>query len=153
MDDEVEAGEFCLQYCYGRVQSNEDKNITFHTAYTGPNTFCTIRHLKTNTPYSFRVCSRPEGEEKWSIWSVPRTAHTTIPHYRECSSLHAARSRRVSSIFLELLWISLWSYFNEISYSSKKNVAQQMMLSRLLFTNVFHHCMKLLILPYPQYLI
>lgn len=82
VDDEVEAGEFCLQYCYGKVQSNEDKNITFHMAYTGPNTFCTIRHLKTNTPYSFRVCSRPEGEEKWSIWSVPRTAHTTIPHYQ-----------------------------------------------------------------------
>ncbi|XP_048758482.2 cytokine receptor-like factor 3 isoform X3 [Ostrea edulis] len=82
VDEEVEAGEFCVQYCYGRVQSNEDKNITFHTAYTGPNTSCTIRHLRTNTPYSFRVRSRPEGEEKWSVWSVPRTAITTIPHYQ-----------------------------------------------------------------------
>ncbi|XP_022315438.2 cytokine receptor-like factor 3 [Crassostrea virginica] len=82
VDDEVEAGEFCLQYCYGRVQSNEDKNITFHTAYTGSHTQCTVRHLRTNTPYSFRVRSRPEGEVKWSIWSIPRTAHTTIPHYQ-----------------------------------------------------------------------
>ncbi|XP_061180926.1 cytokine receptor-like factor 3 [Saccostrea echinata] len=82
VDEEVEAGEFCLQYCYGRVQSNEDKNVTFHTAYTGPNTSCKVRHLRTSTPYSFRVRSRPEGEEKWSIWSVPRTAVTTIPHYQ-----------------------------------------------------------------------
>ena len=83
VDENFEGGEFCLQFCSGRVISNETSNVSFHQAYMGPNTSHLVKHLRAATVYSFRVCSRPDSESDWCIWSVPRQAVTNIPHYRE----------------------------------------------------------------------
>ena len=83
VDENFEGGEFCLQFCSGRVISNESSNVSFHQAYMGPNTSHLVKHLRAATVYSFRVCSRPDSESDWCIWSVPRQAVTNIPHYRE----------------------------------------------------------------------
>lgn len=78
--EDIEAVEFQVQYCYGRVMAADAGSAAFHIAYTGPKTSCLVRRLRAKTPYSFRVCCRTE-EEKWSTWSVPRTAITSISHY------------------------------------------------------------------------
>lgn len=77
----MDVSEFCLQYSYGVIKSNDDSKATFHTAYTGPDTIHTVKHLRINTPYSFRVSCKGEGETMWGIWTVPKQAVTTIPHY------------------------------------------------------------------------
>lgn len=77
----MDVSEFCLQYSYGVIKSNDDSKATFHTAYTGPDTIHTVKHLRISTPYSFRVSCKGEGETMWGIWTVPKQAVTTIPHY------------------------------------------------------------------------
>lgn len=80
VDDEVEAGDFCLEFSTGNIKF-DNKAATFHNVYKGAGTSYTIRHLRTNMPYSFRVRCRCENTHRWSAWSVPRVAMTTIPHY------------------------------------------------------------------------
>ena len=80
VDEEIEAGDFCLEFSNGNVTFNST-SATFHKAYRGPDKHHTVRHLRTNMPYSFRVRCRCENSNKWSSWSVPRVAMTTIPHY------------------------------------------------------------------------
>lgn len=81
VDEEIEAGDFCLEFSNGSVTFNTTTAATFHQAYKGPEKHHTVRHLRTNMPYSFRVRCRCENSNKWSAWSVPRVAMTTIPHY------------------------------------------------------------------------
>lgn len=82
VDESYESSEFCLQYCYGKVCSNESSKASFHHAYTGPNTSHLVKHLRMGTVYSFRVSSRPDPESDWCMWSVPRQAFTNLPHYQ-----------------------------------------------------------------------
>lgn len=80
LDEDTEATEFRLQYCYGQVTAWNAGKTSFHTAYTGPNTSHLVRRLRTNVPYSFRVSCRVG--DHWSIWSVPQIAVTHITHYQ-----------------------------------------------------------------------
>ncbi|XP_071129117.1 cytokine receptor-like factor 3 [Mytilus edulis] len=80
IDEEIEPGDFCLEFTSGSIKF-DSKSVTFHSSYKGPATSHTVRHLRTNMPYSFRVRCRCENSNKWSAWSVPRVAMTTIPHY------------------------------------------------------------------------
>ena len=83
VDDSYESSEFCLQFCYGKVCSDESSTVSFHQAYTGPNTSHLVKHLRVGAVYSFRVCSRSDPDSNWCIWSVPRQAATNLQHYRE----------------------------------------------------------------------
>ncbi|KAJ8318373.1 hypothetical protein KUTeg_003464 [Tegillarca granosa] len=85
VDDDIEVCDFRLQFCSGSVNSNQTKCI-FHNAYTGPLTSYRLTQLRTNAPYSFRVCHRSDSCGEWSTWSIPRVAMTTIPHYQWCIS-------------------------------------------------------------------
>lgn len=80
-EDDVDASEFCLQYASGTIKSNDDKHAPFHNAYVGSNSYCLVKHLQTNHPYSFRASCRSDPDSAWSIWSVPTIACTTLPHY------------------------------------------------------------------------
>ncbi|GFO09750.1 cytokine receptor-like factor 3 [Plakobranchus ocellatus] len=57
-------------------------NAVFHTAYVGTSTSFTVKHLRTQTAYTFRVCGRGESDTPWSAWSVPRVSATSIEHYQ-----------------------------------------------------------------------
>ncbi|ESO81995.1 hypothetical protein LOTGIDRAFT_237190 [Lottia gigantea] len=85
-DEDADLNEFWLQSSYGNIKSNDDMRGTFDTVYTGPNRAHIVRHLQTNKPYSFRVCGRYDKDSPWSVWSVPYTATTTIPHYQWTSN-------------------------------------------------------------------
>ncbi|KAH3863853.1 cytokine receptor-like factor 3 [Dreissena polymorpha] len=80
-EEDLEVSEYQLQYCYGAVNAIEADKATFHSAYMGPQSSFLVRKLRANTPYSFRVCCRVEGETYASVWSVPRVAATSITHY------------------------------------------------------------------------
>ncbi|XP_060581316.1 cytokine receptor-like factor 3 isoform X2 [Ruditapes philippinarum] len=79
-DDETEASEFRLQYCYGEITAWDVGKATFNTVYTGSNTTHLVKRLRYNMPYSFRVSCRID--DHWSTWSVPRVAQTRIPPYQ-----------------------------------------------------------------------
>ncbi|KAK0058945.1 cytokine receptor-like factor 3 isoform X1 [Biomphalaria pfeifferi] len=81
-DDDSEICEFWLQYAMGNYKSINEINAVFHTAYTGTATSFLIKHLRTQTAYTFRVCGRVDSETPWSAWSIPRVAFTTIDHYQ-----------------------------------------------------------------------
>lgn len=81
-DEDVEISEFWLQYAMGSYKSLNESNAVFHTAYIGLLTSYLTKHLRTQTPYTFRVCGRGESDTPWSTWSVPRVAVTTIDHYQ-----------------------------------------------------------------------
>ncbi|KAK6168986.1 hypothetical protein SNE40_020124 [Patella caerulea] len=86
IEEEGDLTEFCLQYSSGNIKSNTDSKATFHTAYVGPNTGHIVKHLRPNKQYSFRVRGRQDGSHEWSVWSVPYTAITTIPHHQWVST-------------------------------------------------------------------
>ncbi|XP_059174464.1 cytokine receptor-like factor 3 [Physella acuta] len=81
-DEDVEINEFWLQYAMGSYKDTNEPNAVFHTAYTGSSTSHLVKHLRTQTPYTFRVCGRGEASTPWSAWSVPKIAATTILHYQ-----------------------------------------------------------------------
>ncbi|KAL5018340.1 hypothetical protein ScPMuIL_004062 [Solemya velum] len=117
VDEETELVEFSLQYCYGSVRCNESVNATFHEAYTGSATSHTIKHLRVNTPYSFRVRCRTDSESPWSVWSVPKTAVTTIMHYQwssttegYCTSNEDKTATRMSTGKTRVVYSSTSSY-------------------------------------------
>lgn len=66
----------------GSYKDTNEPNAVFHTAYIGSSTCHLVKHLRTQTPYTFRVCGRGEASTPWSAWSVPKIAATTILHYR-----------------------------------------------------------------------
>ncbi|KAK3091864.1 hypothetical protein FSP39_023226 [Pinctada imbricata] len=82
VEEELEDVEFCLQYCNGNITYSNINKATFHDAYTGPLMCHTVRHLRTKAHYSFRVRCRVVGDTEWSVWCVPRSASTSIPHYQ-----------------------------------------------------------------------
>lgn len=93
--------EFWLQYAMGGYKNLNDSNAVFHTAYVGTSNSFLVKHLRTNTAYTFRICGRGESETPWSAWGVPKVASTSISHYREC-------------------YVKLWSYgfvVNDIIFS------------------------------------
>ncbi|KAK7112486.1 cytokine receptor-like factor 3 [Littorina saxatilis] len=81
VEDESDFGEFMLQYACGRA-ANEDTKLLFHKAYEGPLTSCTVKNLRTSTPYTFRVRGRCDKCSPWSTWSFPYPAATSIPHHQ-----------------------------------------------------------------------
>ncbi|KAH9513082.1 Cytokine receptor-like factor 3 [Bulinus truncatus] len=81
-EDDVEMSEFWLQYAMGNHKSINDTNAVFHTAYVGTATSFLVKHLRTQTSYTLRICGRGESDTPWSAWSVPRVALTTISHYQ-----------------------------------------------------------------------
>lgn len=96
----MDLSEFKLQYCRGAVKS--DESAAFVDAYQGPMTCYTLRHLKPNTTYTFRVCGLAEGTETWGPWSVPISASTLLRHYGglsfvvwpKCNSLYLIHCKR-----------------------------------------------------------
>lgn len=82
-DDDAEMYEFWLQYAMGGYKNLNDSNAVFHTAYVGTSNSYLVKHLRTHTAYTFRVCGRGESDTPWSAWSVPRVSSTSINHYRK----------------------------------------------------------------------
>ena len=83
-ENSLDLAEYRLQYCYGYIKKNDGDNVqTFQDAYQGPNTLFTMRHLRPEATYTFRVCGRTEGAEMWSPWSIPCSGATKLPHYGE----------------------------------------------------------------------
>ncbi|CAH1274425.1 CRLF3 [Branchiostoma lanceolatum] len=68
--------EYRLQYCCGRVDRVTMNTTKFREAYQGQDTCCTVKHLKFNVDYSFRVCCKMV--RGWSPWSIPQVARTTL---------------------------------------------------------------------------
>ncbi|KAK7493342.1 hypothetical protein BaRGS_00015468 [Batillaria attramentaria] len=81
-EEDSDLTEFMLQYARGKPASNDDSRLLFHTAYEGPSTSFTVRNLRTNTPYSFRVRGRVDRNSAWSPWSLPLVKSTSIPHHQ-----------------------------------------------------------------------
>ncbi|CAG5119599.1 unnamed protein product, partial [Candidula unifasciata] len=82
IDDDSEMYEFWLQYAMGGYKNLNDSNAVFHTAYVGTSNSYLVKHLRTNTAYTFRVCGRGESATPWSAWGVPKVASTSISHYQ-----------------------------------------------------------------------
>ncbi|RUS85103.1 hypothetical protein EGW08_007155 [Elysia chlorotica] len=81
-EEESEVCEFWLQYAKGSHKELNPTNAVFHTAYVGTSTCYVVKHLRTQTAYTFRVCGRGESHTPWSAWSVPRVSATSIEHYQ-----------------------------------------------------------------------
>ncbi|XP_041363481.1 cytokine receptor-like factor 3 [Gigantopelta aegis] len=81
-DEDTDLTEFCLQYSYGNIISNDDKNASFHTVYEGPENFFIVKQLRTNTVYSFRVAGRVDSDTPWDIFCIPVAASTSIYHHQ-----------------------------------------------------------------------
>uniref|UniRef100_A0A0B7ANT8 Fibronectin type-III domain-containing protein n=1 Tax=Arion vulgaris TaxID=1028688 RepID=A0A0B7ANT8_9EUPU len=81
-EDDTEMYEFWLQYAMGGYKNLNDSNAVFHTAYVGTSNIYLVKHLRTQTAYTFRVCGRGESDTPWSAWSVPRVSTTSISHYQ-----------------------------------------------------------------------
>ncbi|KAK3742722.1 hypothetical protein RRG08_025664 [Elysia crispata] len=81
-EDESEVCEFWLQYAKGSHKELNPTNAVFHTAYVGTSASYVVKHLRTQTAYTFRVCGRGESHTPWSAWSVPRVSATSVEHYQ-----------------------------------------------------------------------
>ncbi|XP_005101005.1 cytokine receptor-like factor 3 [Aplysia californica] len=82
IDEESDITEFWLQYASGNHKSSDSANAVYHTAYVGTSGCYLIKHLRTNSPYTLRVCGRGESDTPWSAWSIPKVASTAIEHYK-----------------------------------------------------------------------
>lgn len=78
-EDDNDLSEFTLQYACGKPKENS--KLVYHTAYEGPATSSTVKNLRTQTAYTFRVRGRCDKCAPWSAWSLSQVASTSIPHH------------------------------------------------------------------------
>ncbi|XP_059470032.1 cytokine receptor-like factor 3 [Neocloeon triangulifer] len=82
--DQGRAVDFCqfrLQRAHGDACHNPSLEANFHDIYRGPDASFLAKELIPGDPYTFRVCSRAEGDQEWSAWSLPKVAITRLKHF------------------------------------------------------------------------
>lgn len=101
VEEDSDMSEFMLQYTSGQLSGNDNSRLLFHTAYEGPATSYTVKNLRMNAHYTFRVCGRVDKNSHWSPWSVCQTAVNTILHHSEFSftASHLCISRKTFLLF------------------------------------------------------
>ncbi|KAM3920882.1 cytokine receptor-like factor 3 [Leptodactylus fuscus] len=74
VDDDFVAQDYRLQYRKNACGHFED-------TYVGSECEFLVLHIDPNVDYQFRVCSRGDGRQEWSPWSVPQLGRTSlVPH-------------------------------------------------------------------------
>ncbi|XP_014664328.1 PREDICTED: cytokine receptor-like factor 3 [Priapulus caudatus] len=68
--------------------------MEFSDIYQGSTVPYRLRNTKPDTPYTFRVAVRAEGEKTWSLWSACHVTMTMLGHYEweTCKRPHYAVS-------------------------------------------------------------
>ncbi|XP_066442376.1 cytokine receptor-like factor 3 isoform X1 [Eleutherodactylus coqui] len=90
VDEDFVAQDYRLQYRKTSLGHFED-------AYVGSESEFIVLHIDPNVDYQFRVCTRGDGRQEWSPWSVPQLGHTSLlPHEwspgLDCYSLSSRRN-------------------------------------------------------------
>ncbi|XP_075230786.1 cytokine receptor-like factor 3 [Lycorma delicatula] len=91
----VDIQSFRLQIAVGDYpDANQNHtNAKYRDIYEGMDSAYLVRDLKTNQPYTFRVCCQESGSKCWSAWSLPKVATTHIPPFVwDCSNPHYSTS-------------------------------------------------------------